>query len=98
MTTIGVRELKAHLSEYLARAEAGEVIIVTHRGKRVAQLRAAPQNPEEAAWELVRAGLAEWNGKRLVPRRPAVAAAGASLADLILAEREEGAGRFGNAS
>jgi len=30
---VGVRELKAHLSEYLERAERGEVIRVTDRGR-----------------------------------------------------------------
>jgi prevent-host-death family protein len=30
---VGVRELKQHLSEYLDRAERGEVITVTERGR-----------------------------------------------------------------
>jgi prevent-host-death family protein len=29
---IGIRELKAHLSEYVARVAAGEVVTVTDRG------------------------------------------------------------------
>ncbi len=33
---VGVRELKAKLSEYLARVEGGETINVTSRGRRVA--------------------------------------------------------------
>jgi len=39
---IGVRELKAKLSEYLGRVERGEVIDVTHRGKPVARLVPIP--------------------------------------------------------
>jgi prevent-host-death family protein len=39
---VGVRELKAHLSEYLDRAAAGEVITVTDRGKPVAVLAPLP--------------------------------------------------------
>ena len=35
---VGIRELKAHLSEYVGKAAAGEHIIVTDRGKPVAQL------------------------------------------------------------
>ncbi|MCY4193218.1 MAG: type II toxin-antitoxin system prevent-host-death family antitoxin [bacterium] len=35
---VGVRELKAKLSEYIGRAAAGEVVIVTDRGRPVAQL------------------------------------------------------------
>lgn len=38
MTTVGIRELKAHLSEYVERAAAGETILVTARGKPRAEL------------------------------------------------------------
>ncbi len=40
---VGVRELKAQLSEILARVEGGEVIVVTRRGRRVAQIVPAAQ-------------------------------------------------------
>lgn len=39
---VGVRELKQHLSEYLARAERGEVIRVTVRGRPKALLMPVP--------------------------------------------------------
>lgn len=42
MADVGVRELKQHLSEYLARAEAGEVIRVTDRGRPKAVLAPLP--------------------------------------------------------
>ena len=35
---VGIRELKAHLSEYVRRAAGGEHILVTDRGKPVARL------------------------------------------------------------
>lgn len=35
---IGIRDLKAHLSEHLERVANGEVITVTSRGRRVAQI------------------------------------------------------------
>lgn len=35
---VGVRELKARLSEYLEKVRAGEVISVTSRGRRIAQI------------------------------------------------------------
>ena len=35
---VGVRELKAKLSEYLSRAAAGEQVIVTDRGTPVARI------------------------------------------------------------
>ncbi len=35
---VGVRELKAHLSQYLGRVRAGELVVVTDRGKPVARI------------------------------------------------------------
>lgn len=35
---VGVRELKARLSEHLEEVERGHVITVTNRGRRVAQI------------------------------------------------------------
>jgi prevent-host-death family protein len=39
---VGIRELKAHLSEYLDRAERGEIIRVTDRGKPKVMLMPLP--------------------------------------------------------
>jgi len=39
---VGVRELKARLSEHLERVARGEVITVTSRGRRVAQIVPVP--------------------------------------------------------
>ena len=36
--TAGVREAKAHLSEYLRRVEEGETVLITDRGRVVAEL------------------------------------------------------------
>lgn len=38
--TAGVREAKAHLSEYLRRVEQGETVLITDRGRVVAELSA----------------------------------------------------------
>jgi len=36
--TVGIRELKARLSEFVSRAASGEQIVVTDRGRPVARL------------------------------------------------------------
>src|SRR5713226_8544616 len=41
MRKVGVRELKDHLSDYLRRARAGELIVITDRGEPVAELSPA---------------------------------------------------------
>lgn len=45
MKTVNVHEIKAHLSEYLARVEAGETVIISRRNKPVARL--VPVEPEQ---------------------------------------------------
>jgi prevent-host-death family protein len=66
MRVVGVRELKAHLSEALDAVEAGEVIEVTNHGRSVARLvpinrRPSPQEIEEGLASVDR--LAEEIGK-----------------------------------
>lgn len=39
MKVVGIRELKARLSRYLRDVQAGDVILVTDRGRVVAELR-----------------------------------------------------------
>jgi len=36
MSTVGVKELKDHLTQYLRRAKQGEEVVVTERGKPIA--------------------------------------------------------------
>ncbi|HVN27448.1 MAG TPA: hypothetical protein VMT64_03130 [Candidatus Binataceae bacterium] len=43
MKAVGVKQLKARLSEYLRQAKAGETILVTDRDEVVAELRPAPR-------------------------------------------------------
>ena len=42
MIRVNVHEIKAKLSEYLARIEAGEVVTICRRNVPVAELRAVP--------------------------------------------------------
>ncbi len=59
MVWISVSELKAKLSAHLRRVKAGETILVTERGRPVAQLSPPPQSQGDEAGmqELVAAGL-----------------------------------------
>jgi prevent-host-death family protein len=58
MATVGVRELKNRLSEYLRRARDGERVLVTDRGQPVAVISAPADIPTDAHLEaLVRQGL-----------------------------------------
>lgn len=48
MRELGAFEAKTHLSELLAAVEAGERILITRRGKPVAELRAVADDRTES--------------------------------------------------
>ena len=56
MKTVGVRDLKNRLSEYLRQVRAGEGVLVTDRGEVVAEITTPGQGPSDAG---VPAGLRE---------------------------------------
>lgn len=58
MKAMGIAELKALLSETLARVKAGEEIAVTEHGRPIARITPyAAATPAAATQELVRAGV-----------------------------------------
>jgi prevent-host-death family protein len=65
MKTVGIKALKDNLSAYVRAAEAGETVLVTDRGKVVAELVPPrppaqcekPQTNEEIMAQLVREGI-----------------------------------------
>jgi prevent-host-death family protein len=66
--TVGIRELKNSASQIIQRAEAGEPITVTRRGKPVATIVSSRVSPGMAA--LIADGTVRpGNGKRHLPKR-----------------------------
>lgn len=62
MKTVGLRELKNRLSEYVRQARSGQAVVVTDRGQVVAELRSPGQVPpgtnvDVAVVKLVNRGL-----------------------------------------
>jgi len=61
--SVGVRDLRNNLSEYLRRVKQGELLVITDRGKPIGELGpAAGGGSAERARELVRKGVASWSG------------------------------------
>jgi prevent-host-death family protein len=85
--TVGVRELKSRLSEYLRRVTEGQTVVVTDHGRPVAYIVPCGQ-PLEARLEMMaQAGLLRWSGKKLQPQRPLAQTRGeGSVADLLMEE------------
>lgn len=71
MKTVGIKELKMRLSHYVRLARQGERIIVTDRGREVAELRPiTPVHP--GIRELIDSGMVKWSGgKPELPSRRA---------------------------
>jgi prevent-host-death family protein len=96
MTEVSVRELKSRLTEYIRRAEAGEEIAVTRRGKRVAMLSrdttpSKPKTLEEKLLDLRARGIISWSGKKFVPSGKPIPlrGEGPTASEMILEDRGE---------
>ena len=66
---VSVRDLKTHLSKWLARAQAGEVVEVTSHRKPIARITAVKPADSGIASPLqkaIDAGLISWNGPKPV--------------------------------
>jgi prevent-host-death family protein len=70
--TVGVRDLKAQLSEYLRHVKAGETVVITEHGRPIAQIMPVTDTTEERIRRLVETGVILWNGERLPPFEPVV--------------------------
>jgi len=85
MEAVGIRGLKTHLSSYITKVRQGERIIVTDRGKEVAEL--VPVSKERRlVKKLVEKGRAAWDGKKPTGLR-GVSIQGKTLSDSVLEER-----------
>jgi prevent-host-death family protein len=63
METVGIRELKAHLSRHLRRVRSGVRLAVTERGRTIATIApVAAAADVDWAHQLVAEGRAQWNG------------------------------------
>jgi prevent-host-death family protein len=65
--TVGIRELKNSTSQVIQRAEAGEPITVTRRGKPVATIVSSRVSPGMAAL-IANGTVRPGNGKRHLPK------------------------------
>jgi antitoxin (DNA-binding transcriptional repressor) of toxin-antitoxin stability system len=99
MKAVGVRDLKAHLSSYLRDVAAGEVVLVTDRGRVVAELRLPGREPDLRETDTDRRlrSMADRYPLRLgeprdasVYRAPPMTKAAGTGRELLDAERDEG--------
>ena len=68
--TVGIRDLKSHLSSYLDKVQNGHTIIISSHSKPIAQLTSTKEDVMERVKMLQSAGLIVWSGKKLKPAKP----------------------------
>ncbi len=85
METVGIKELRSNLSQYLKRVREGEHVIVTDRGTEIAEL--SPLSPSRKVMlDLASAGKVVWSGGKPAGLR-GVSIAGKALAESVLEDR-----------
>ncbi len=86
---IGIRELKATLSECVREVKSGRTLVVTEHGQPVARMIPEAISIRERVDALRRAGTIAWSGRRLRPAKPAGKVRGnKTVSDLLVENRE----------
>lgn len=87
--TIGIRDLKSHLSAYLEKVQNGHTIIITSHGKPIAQLTPTREELMDRVKALQVAGLIAWSGQKPSIRKPKLANKSNKLiSDLVVELRQ----------
>ena len=88
METVGIRELKTHLSRHLKRVRAGARLLVTERGRSIATINPV-EAPADVDWahQLVAEGHARWNGGKPTGAKRPAKIAGTSASSIVLRDR-----------
>jgi prevent-host-death family protein len=88
METVGIRELKTHLSRHLKRVRSGARLLVTERGRSIATI-----NPVEAqtdvdwAHQRVAEGRAQWSGGKPTGAKRPAKITGKAASSIVLEDR-----------
>lgn len=87
MDTVGVRELKTHLSRHLKRVRSGVRLLITDRGRSIAIITPV-QATADAEWahQIVAEGRARWNGRKPRPAKKPVKLKGPRTASSVVLE------------
>lgn len=88
MDTVGVRELKTHLSRHLKRVRAGARLLVTERGRSIATISPV-DTPADIGWahQLVAEGHARWHGGKPTGAKRPARITGRTAASMVIEDR-----------
>jgi antitoxin (DNA-binding transcriptional repressor) of toxin-antitoxin stability system len=88
MDTVGIRELKTHLSRHLKRVRSGARLLVTERGRLIATINPVePPVDVERAHQLVTEGRAHWSGGKPTGAKRPAKIVGKTASSIVLEDR-----------
>lgn len=87
MITVGIKQAKSRLGEYLRKVSAGERVVITDRGKPIAEITKPRAAGNERLEAMVRAGEAFWSGGKPRGSKKPAKLRGASVSDAVIEDR-----------
>ena len=87
MITIGIRQAKSHLAEYLRKVRTGERVVITERGKPIAEITKPRSAADERLEGMIREGLATWGGGKPRGSKKRVKIKGQPISETVIEER-----------
>ncbi len=88
METVGIRELKTHLSRHLKRVRSGARLLITERGRSIATIIPVDVSAEvDWAHQLVAEGHAHWNGGKPTGAKRPSKIKGKRASSIVLEDR-----------
>lgn len=87
METVGIRELKTHLSQHLKRVRSGARLLVTEHGRSIATITPVDAPDIDWAHQLVAEGRAHWNGGKPTGAARPAKITGKTASSIVLEDR-----------
>ena len=87
MITVGIREAKTRLNEFLRRVRAGERVVITERGKPIAEISKPRSAADERLEGMIREGLASWGGGKPRGSKKRVKIKGRPISETVVEDR-----------
>ncbi len=84
---VSIRELKAHLSRYLAQARQGTALEITSHRRIVARVTGVPETGTPALGGLIARGVAQWDGSKPQGAHIVLSQGGNHVSRIVLEDR-----------
>lgn len=84
---VSIRELKAHLSRYLAQARQGTALEITSHRRIVARVTGVPESTTPVLGALIASGGAQWGGGKPQGAHIVLSPGGTLVSRIVLEDR-----------